>query len=86
VLPLPFVARVRAIRLLRPGARAVLPLEPGELEELLRRREELLVEDERRAVEAALAGAGPAERVELERLLGRAPGATRGAPEASNQG
>lgn len=47
MLPLPFVARVRAIRLLRPGARAVVPLEGGELRELLRRRKEILVEADR---------------------------------------
>lgn len=65
---LPFVVRVRAIRLLRLGT-AVVPLEPDELRELLARREQLLVAQERAAVQAALHQAEPEDRAELERLL-----------------
>ncbi len=70
-LPLPFIARIQAIRLQRPGARAVLPLEAGALRDLLARREQLLVAEERAAVAAALAEAPPELRAELERRLGR---------------
>lgn len=60
------VARLQVVRLLRPGSRAVVPLEGAALRELLRRRDELLAADERAAVEAALASATPELRAELE--------------------
>lgn len=50
-----------------------IPLLPGALRALLARREQLLVEDERRAVQAALNSATPEERAELERPLERRP-------------
>lgn len=68
---LSLLSRLRSVRLLRPGARAVVPLEAAELRELLARREEFLVAEERAAVQAALEAASPSERAELEQLLGR---------------
>lgn len=49
--------------------RRLVPLEPDELRVLLARREQLLVAEERAAVERALAEATPEERAELERRL-----------------
>lgn len=51
--------------------RATIPILPGALRELLRRRDELLAADERAAVEAALASATAEERVEIGRNLAR---------------
>lgn len=51
--------------------RVRIPILPGALRELLRRRDELLAAEEQAAVEAALASATPEERAEIERNLAR---------------
>lgn len=50
-----------------------LPLSPFALRALIARREQILVEQERAAVQAALDSATPEERARLEALLRRRP-------------
>lgn len=66
VIPLPF-----RLALARRRGRALVPVTGPELRALLARREQLLVEQERAAVRAALDGATVEERGRLEGMMRR---------------
>lgn len=76
MIPLPF-----RLALARRRGRALVPLAPSELRALLPRREQILVAEERAAVQAALDSATPEERRRLEGMLRTAtPGRSAPAP------